>query len=273
MDDLLKPISTTRIATSLDANANLKPINASTRREAIKVDTLDDALQVLQGEPNAEELTLTLAWIDNGKDESNGFNIKAPSSKASRLVFALLNDVIPNYWDILSKSSPSDGLTKALVRCLSSVAGIGAIASRIHVLLTELVDQSKLEKAGSIKSAKQLIELLELILRKESFASRVWNDLILVVPNGSKRHICWKELISLLAAGRILSLAAQVHHVNNETTSSIDTSSWLSVGSKYATWLSRNIAYMVQQDDPEVRKAATLLFRRSLVLGYSGIER
>ena len=275
MQDLLTPV-TARTVPKAGSYADLVPVgSSSTTRETIIVQSPHEALQALRSQPTVEQLSEVLHQLASGNHVDGDFHVKAPSPKASQIIFALINDVIPNYWKVLDDTKdPSQlSLRKDLIRCLSSIAGIGAIASQLQVLLKELSSQSKPEKSGNIQQIEDIVNVLERILKDDAFASNAWNDLNIRISSQPKKTLVWKELISLLATGRLLSLAAEADHFINQSSSSIRKPSWLSDGSKYAMWLGRNCACMMnrlRRDDQDEQKAIVQLLSKSLTVGYTG---
>ncbi len=275
MQDLLTPI-TTRAINRPDSDADASHIGSSPNERSIsEVCSPDDALQALRSQPSIEQLSDAINWLDPRKGKDGSFNIKAPSPKASQIIFAMINDVIPSYWSVLNdkKVSAHARLRKTLVRCLSSISGIGAVASRLGILLKELSAQSRSDRSGKIQQIEGLVQLLEQTFKNDDFMLSSWNDLNLLVLDKSKRALAWKELTSLLAGGRILALVAEIDHTIDELSPSIRESSWLSGGSQYAAWVGRNCACMVDRlrtDDQDERKAVIQLFSKALTLGYTG---
>lgn len=272
MQDLLIPVIT-RATNRPGSEADASHIGPSPNERSIsEVCSPDDALHALKSQPSIEELSDAIHWLDPRKGEDGSFNIKAPSPKASQIIFALINDVILSYWSVL-KVPGHASLRNILVRCLNSISGIGAVASRLGILLKELSVQSRSDRSGKIQQIEDLIQLLEQMFDKDNFMLSSWNDLSLLVLDKSKRTLAWKELTSLLAGGRILSLAAETDHIINESSMSFIESSWLSDGSRYSAWLGRNCACMADRsriDNQDERRAVTLLFSKVLTLGYTG---
>lgn len=275
MQDLLTPV-TTRAISRPDSKADASHVGSSPNERSISdICSPDDALQALKSQPSIEQLSNAFQWLDPRKGKAGSFNILKPSPKASQIIFAIIHDVIPSYWSVLNdtKTPGHARLRIILVRCLNSVSGIGVVASRLGILLKELSVQSQSDRSGTVQQIEDLIQLLEHTFRKDDFMLSSWNDLSLLVLDKSKRTLAWKELTSLLASGRILTLAAEADHIINESSSSIRESSWLSGGRHYSAWLGRNIAYMADRlriDNQDERKAVTHLFRKALTLGYTG---
>lgn len=278
MQDLLTPVATRSIAKHSSEDV-LPAGQVSSAREKIKIESPDDVKRVLRSQPGIEQLSEALHWLDGTSlcDGDDGFNIKAPSPKASQIISSIVSEVVPNYWIVLEGTKERDQiqLRKILVRNLTSVAGIGAISSRLHVLLKEFASQGKPEKANNVQHVEELVRVLERILEKDNLLLTLWSDLNLHVASEPKRIVSWKELVSLLAGGRILSLAAEADRIINEASSSIRDQTWLADGNKFAKWLGRNFVYAIDRlpkDDQEQQKGITQFFSRALTLGYIGTQ-
>ena len=264
MPDLLTPVTTRALSTPSAEELSNKNINSP-----------DDALQILRSQPNIESLSEVLQWLTNDRSKESSFNIKAPfDSKASQILFSIVTEIIPNYWNLLENKNGPDGieLGALLIRCLRSVLGVGSIANRLQLLLREHSSNGKSAKA-TVQQVVDLVKVLERILHDDDCISIIWSDLALAVPNEVKRTVAWKEFTSWVAGGKILSLAAEADQAYNESTSSIREVTWLSQGNKFSTWLGRNCAYVVNtplKDDKNQQKAVAQLFGRALALGYAG---
>jgi len=275
MQDLLTPV-TTRAITKPNSDTDISHIGSSPEKRNIpEVRSPDDALRVLRSQPSIEQLSGAIHWLDPRRRKDGSFNIKAPSFKASQIIFAIINDVIPSYWRLLNDADNSEHrkLRKILVNCLNSISGIGAVASRLGILLKELSALSGSERSGKTQQIEELVQLFDQTFKKDDFMFSSWSDLNVLVLDKFKRSLAWKELTSLLAGGRILSLAAEADHIIDSSIICIRESSWLSDGSQYSTWLGRNCASMADRlrtDDEDERRAVIHLFSKALALGYTG---
>lgn len=275
MQDLLTPV-TTRAINRPDSKADASHIGSSPNERSIsEVCSPDDALQALRSQPSIEQLSDAIRWLDPRKGEDGSFNLIAPSPKASQIIFTIINDVIPAYWSVLNdtKVPRHEKLRKTLITCVTGILGIGAVASRLNILLKELSAQTRSDRSRKVQQIEDLVQLFERIFKKDSFMLSSWNDLSLLVLDKFKRSLAWKELTSLLAGGRILSLAAEADHVIDESSSSIRERNWLSDGSQYSAWLGRNCACMVDRmriEDQDEGRAVIHLFSKALTLGYTG---
>jgi telomere length regulation protein len=90
--------------------------------------------------------------------------------------------------------------------------------------------------------------------------------------NDMQKQVAWKELLSLIAASRVLSTAAEALSLASE--SEFRRLSWLGNGSQYASWLGANICHMTSKlaatGQEEQWRALASLIGRALSLGYTG---
>ena len=276
MQDLLIPVTTRTLAKPLVQADASQVSSSSAEREDVQLRSADDVIRILRSQPSAERVYVVLHWLDTGSKKDGDHDIQVPSTRASQIIFAIITEVIPHYWGALRDSDDLGQvkLRKVLLRCLRSVAGIAAIVNRLRILLKERSKQRKSDNAGNVQLIGDLIEVLERIMKRENLTSYTWSSLKRRVSSEPKRTLLWKEFSSLIAGGRILSLAAEVVHTINTATASIIEATWLSKGIEFAAWLGRNISYSLngmQEDDQDEGKAVAQFFSKALTLGYTGM--
>lgn len=282
MDQLLNPVQTKKSKASEKLEPFLKEESSSglaPLERSFPVNSPENALEILQSKPNPDELSRVLRWISwSHINTDEGFNINWPSPKVGHIIFVLVNDIIPDYWDVLSASESSQDRKsrRMLLKCLSSVSGVGALISRLRLLTDQLKDPQHRESHKSSDKAQPLqtlIIVLELILQNDSFSVDVWADIDSFNSNLSQKSLQWKEFLSLLASGRLLSIVSEASHSLNNLSSEVTKGSWLADGNLYTTWLGRNIRYMVNEthgNAVERRKASSQVLSKALKLGYTG---
>ena len=275
MEDILTQSRSRPIA---KANEYLIPSIKSRQNEpeqSSKVQSADDVLRTLKSKPNTDALTRCLKWLTSPDDELRLFNIRLPGSQAAQIINVLVNDIVNDFWHTWDATS---GQRKLLLKCLTSVAGLGAAVTKLQYLISRDGDK-KHENALLPNSApdaqiiRDVIGLLEAILEKPSVVNSLWTEIQLSTASTAQASLLWKELISLLAAGKLLSVVAEAHSVQSRISSGITVSSWLTNGSVYAEWLGREIFAMVehkkQLTSGEMGAAIQLLIK-ALTLGYTG---
>lgn len=241
-------------------------------------DSPETALKVLSSNPDLKQLTRVLHWLDPKLAQDGHFNIKVPGPKAAQIINVLVNNIVPDYWTTLSGHQDSVHLKpkRLLLRCLSSVAGIGAITTRLRSLVTSSRDGGGSKNVGGgheSEAMRDLLDLLESILGKDTFITSIWNDISLLVLKSSAKFLLWRELISMLATGRLLSAAAEANEILNSGSSIIQKERWIGNGNEYSSWLGRNVGAMTihfKEADDEAWKETARLLGKGLTLGYIG---
>lgn len=273
MEDLLTP-SRSRLMSELDnqLTPSVPPVQAEPQHNIILKDH-EDVLKILQSQPDAENLTRCLKWLVSTRKES-AFDIRQPGPKAAQIVHVLVNTIVTDYWRSWEDSdNPNNGKARRLLlQCLTSVAGIGAILTRLRALILDAAG-SQNEKKLDPKLSSELLNLMGDLLKGDDVLEVIWTKIYQSSASPTQKQLVWKELIALVAAGRVLSIAAEVS--SRHRTSSLGTlgSSWLANGPLYAEWLGRSIRNMAFQNEPqppEKNKSTTQLFSKALTLGYTG---
>ena len=277
MDGLLTPLKTTLIANNRRVEDHLIPVDPIQKHHVSldhNIKSSEDVLGLLQSRPSLELLAKALHWLDPSRNRDDAFNIKIPNPQIAPIIFVLIEEIIPNYWRVLKEGKGQ--LRKIVIRCLTSVAGLGAITARLRVLLDvdkEGENQTNIKGDGKNLWTEDLIDVLQNILKKDTFVAGVWEDTSSMVSHAPQKALMWKELISFIAAGRILSLAGEADHLLHKSSKNIETRSWLADGNQYAAWLGRNIAHListVDSSDTETQKALAQMLEKGVKLGYTG---
>lgn len=281
MEALLSPLKTTVISDPDRTEPYLVAHDTEHTNTAARnfvLQSPEDALEALKSKPGSDLLVRVLRWLESSTHEIESFNIKIPSPKAAQIIFVLVAEIIPDYWNSLTGKITSVQLKqkRSLLRCLSNISGIGAITARLRFFL-DLEDNPQRDGQSSSRSKSQgleeLLGVLESLLNGSGFVFSIWIDINSLFSNLSQRALSWKEFTTTLAGGRLLSLAAEACHVINETSSNASRGSWIGNGSQYCAWLGENIAYLLMNfggKQVEDWKALALLVNRALKLGYTG---
>ena len=274
MDQLLHPIQT---KSRLETGANFSgtgPPRLLTPKKDIPLDSPEEVLKSLSSKPDLKLLTEALRWLHH----SGNFNIKLPGPRAAQIIFVLVNEIIPNYWQILDGEGTSSysKQRKYLIICLRSVAGVGALVSRLRLFSSQQKDsqsQAKLPAAQESQPLYDCLSVLENVLAGDGCVASIWQSINACLELSTQKFLQWKELLSLLASGKLLSIASEACLAAKEKSSKIDDSSWIGDGNSYATWLGQNVQYMnrnVPLVDVEGRKSLSQLLSKALNLGYQG---
>jgi telomere length regulation protein len=240
-----------------------------------------DILSILRSNPGQNELSRALSILDPFRkgEVALDFDIRVPSPKTAQILNALVTITVPDHWDLLSTASkgPSTGSTKlraALLRCLSSVSGISCLVTQLRSLIAQARSSSQqADASGSGIRIRNILEVTSALLEPQDFVLRLRADIDTVYKNDMQKQVAWKELLSLIAASRVLSTAAEALSLASESDAS-GKLSWLGNGSQYASWLGANICHMASKlaatSQEEQWKALAALTGRALSLGYTG---
>jgi telomere length regulation protein len=280
MDELLTTIRTTggSVNEQLFAKAaEVKEVQSVLRGP---ISSLDDSLEALRSKPDFEALGRLLRYLDPDTPGGSNSNINVPSPEAAKVVNVLVNSTIPDYWAILDRKNPQ-GKTRAhpneraiLLRCLSSVGGLGAILARLQTLIA-LSKEGK-RKTGNSDTSQHVLDMLDIVkylLKSTKFILKIWNGLKCRADARLKRIVIWKEFVSIMGGGKLLSTFAEAYDIVRASRKDIMQSYWIASGNKYCAWIGRSAARMVldlQGDDQDAWKAIAQLLGKSLGLGYMG---
>ena len=287
MDEFLKPVQTRVIGEKNEAKKGPVTSDGPAGDEELPpLGTADDVLNILNAQPGVDQLLHVLKWLDqSGRRDSNHFNIHAPSPKAAQIVYVLVNDIVPAYWTSLfatSASSSTEGKPRRLLlKSLRSVAGVGAVLSRLRLL----IDQARAPEPkykqhgdqsgdGKVSALKQTLSLLDTLLQKDDLVLQIWREIQSFDVSPFQKSLQWKEALGLFASGRLLSAAGEADIVINDVSSEIENTSWIGNRQVYASWVGKNVRLMLDNDhgtlEEETVGAAAQLLNRALGLGYEG---
>jgi telomere length regulation protein len=240
-----------------------------------------DALDALRSKPDFETLKCVLQYLDPDAPSERSIHTNVPGPEVAKLVNILVGSVVPDYWAILdsrdgqqkTRTHPKE--RKALLRCLSGVSGLGALLVRLQTLVSLSKEGSR--KTGIPETSQHIRDVLDIIanlLKSTKFVSRAWNDLKdHLVDAPWKRNMVWKEFISIIGGGKLLSTAAEALDIVKASSKDIVQDYWIANGSLYSAWVGQNAARMaldLQEGDLDAWKAIVQLLSKSFGLGYMG---
>ena len=280
MDHTLDPIDTKNPSDSRKVYfqpAQLHP--QATPRSCVPVESSDDVLEVLTSNPDPKTLENALSWLKLSASARDEFNILKPGPKAAKLVFVLVDEIIPHYWTLLGEGNTASARKsrQCLLRCLRSTVGCGAIASCLRSYIDELKckgSRTDRKRHSKIQPAETLINAFESLLSPDDFLFTLWKDAEKFSSLQSSVTFLWREVVSLFGSGKVLSLVGEASHVLNGVSSDIKDPSWIGQGCQYASWLGKNLRMMVDNlkilDEETSRKAISQMVGKALMLGCSG---
>lgn len=223
-----------------------------------------------------EEALLTLDVSNNSLEKA--FDIRLPTPVTVQILHVLVSITIPDHWGILEavqgNRKTGQKLKVALLRCLFSVVGISAVVAQLRTLIATFNSSTQSEGSGKKLIIRDTISFLSILLKPRDTLLRLYTDIFTLYDNSIKKQIAWRELISLFAAGRILSTVAEALALIKDQ-DHIEPLAWIGEGTSYASWLGHNLHNMtskIDYNDGEAWKSAGLVTGRALSLGYTGDE-
>ncbi|KAL8982189.1 MAG: hypothetical protein Q9177_005348, partial [Variospora cf. flavescens] len=279
MADLLVPVSTRAIQTESD-NGNQHRAKAISPEisfaNAGDIQSAEQALDVLNSQPKPELLLKVLQWISRNILDKPGLDTSIHTAQASRFCHVLVNVILPNHWSQIcnNKSKINRSMRELMILTLSSVTGISAIALRMRLLIkSDAVPEGQIQirNNGKARLLEDLLSVLEAILERDNFLSSVWSRLSASLPSSPRRYLLWKELVILLGNGRVLSISAEAEDIVVKGSFDIRERSWLSDGSRYCSWLGRNLCDFLTKHNTnsnDVREPWTQMLERAATLGH-----
>ncbi|KAI9926433.1 telomere binding protein [Aspergillus wentii] len=282
MDGLLTEVKTvTRDSRpALDTAASSRDHGLEGRRE-LDTDTTSSGriLGMLKSKPDRSQLFDTLTILDPSNKEISpkDFDIQVPGPTTAQVLQILVSTTIPDHWNSLNvksegHKSKDTKLRAALLRCLSSVAGLSSLVAQLRSLIAASRSSSQQAKgSGSLLLVKDTLAVLSALLQPKNFLFRLYTDISATYNNETQKQITWKELVALVAASRVLLTAAEAFTLIKDL-NDLNTISWVGEGHHYASWLGGNICHMASKIDLNDQggwKAVASLTGRSLSLGYT----
>lgn len=284
MDGLLTAVKTVRN----DAGSPLIAVESQNSHHDIRKSHIDlgqnispnQVIEALKSHPTGDELSALLVALDpfDHSQKLQDFDIRVPKPASAQILQLLVSVTIPDHWRPLnakgrkSKDAKSRG---ALLRCLSSVAGIGALVTQLRSLIATA--RATANQAGGANGGHFIQDILSVcaaLLEPTDFCYRLKSDISSLYDNRTRQQVAWRELVTLLAGGKILSTAAEALAITKDLVFP-SLISWVGDGPRYASWLGGNIAYLtskVKADEESDWSLAAALTGRALSLGYSGTQ-
>lgn len=280
MDGLLTAIKTVK----QDSNHSLTTVESGRRSDALtnpNVPDLDEELNpnqiidVLRSQPSSEQVSAVLAALDPfNKTKIHNVDIRVPGPVSAQILQTLVSTTIPDHWASVvgnEKKLKSPKIRAALLRCLSSVAGIGSLVARLRSLIASARASSQQTQGSSSHSAIQdTLSVLAALVEPKDFLLRLYSDNLSLYDNHTRQKVSWNELVSLIASGKIVSTAAEALTVANEI--QLSSITWVGDGRLYASWLGVNISHFISKLDVSDESGWSFVAsftERALSLGYS----
>ncbi|KAJ5237165.1 hypothetical protein N7489_007256 [Penicillium chrysogenum] len=280
MEDLLTAVKTVK----RDSDALVTPAVESQRagppvRNDFDPEHLSSRhiIDLLKSSPDREQLSAILAALDpfSKSKTPKDFDLRIASPITAQILQLLVSTTIPDHWGSLGAkdSKGKDAKARAaLLRCLSSVAGLGSLVAQLRSLINAArVSAQQAQGSSSQLGIRDILAVFSALLEPKDFLFRLSTDISVIYDNKTRQQVTWRELVSLVAAGKILSTAAEALTVVDES-KSVSSISWIGNGSQYASWLGCNISHMAAGLAPNNESdwaSVALLTGRALSLGYT----
>lgn len=277
MDGLLTAIKTVKH----DSDHSLAAVESSRRSNAPTNPTIglgedltpSQVIDILKSQPSAQQISAVLAALDPfNKSKTPNVDIRVPGPVSAQILQILVSTTIPDHWESVGNGNKAKGakLRAALLRCFSSVAGIGSLVARLRSLVAVArASSQKSEGSGSHSAIQDILSVLAALLEPKDFLFRLYRDTSSLYENRTRQKVSYNELVSLVASGKIVSTAAEALTVATEIQSSSIT--WTGDGRRYASWLGVNIAHFISKveiGDESGWLFVVSLMERALSLGY-----
>ncbi|KAK4698101.1 telomere length regulation protein, partial [Lecanoromycetidae sp. Uapishka_2] len=149
-----------------DQEEELLTVNTTSVRaeqHTFSLSSPEDILDLLKASPDKHLLNRALRWLNLSTERQKGFNIRKPGPKAAQIIYVLVSTIIPDYWTLFKEANNSESSRekRSLLRCLRSVAGIGAIISHLRLRIGQLKESQGQTDVANSNKGRPLEELLD----------------------------------------------------------------------------------------------------------------
>ena len=230
----------------------------------------EEALHILRSQPDLDELVHTLKQLHSHAFQPN-FNVHAPGPLQAQITNNLLTTVVPNFWPVLK-----DKHSRLLTGCLTNVAGFNAVVSRLRLLGSRLGPLSQKHGNSNEVAVEDLLDVAKNLFSGGFVLSQLWQNLQTSVLDDVRRSMSWKEIVNLVASGKVIAAVAQAEDAAQSAGNVHAKTNRLANGAEYSAWIGRNISHMIcpQKVAGEVsvenaQVATAQVFAKALNLGYS----
>ncbi|KAF2875043.1 telomere length regulation protein-domain-containing protein [Massariosphaeria phaeospora] len=266
MEELLTQVSTTKVKRSTTPLIQASASQYTKSQRPIK--SAEDALEALKNQPDLDTVHKILSYLAAESELDEGFSLVVPEPLSANIAYNLVNNTIPDFWRTFK---PAAKQRKHLIRCLQNPCGLGTIISRLRPLILDCRQKKSVDITRDPSAhIEDLIDVLEHVLSGDRISSQIWNDIKTHAKNDMQKKLVWREYVAQTASGRILSLVAEAEDALKERIPS-RRPSWLADGNGFASWLGRNIAFLMNENSgvEESVVAVTEVCGKALMLGYT----
>ncbi|KAI4122185.1 MAG: hypothetical protein LQ338_005968, partial [Usnochroma carphineum] len=280
MDELLVPVSSRTTSAERGQHNQPRIVEVGRKQSGSLVQGIqssEQTLNVLRSHPHQEALSEVLEWLSGSTSGKPGLDINSQTPQSSQIIHALVNDILPDWWRIIrgDKSGSGRNTREMIVSILSNVGGISALVMRMRIIIDWKDDpgeKDQIRLSGRVALLKDLVSVLEFVLEQDNFLLSVWQRLAASISHPNRRWLLWKEMVALLGDGRVLSITSQADEVVAQDSSTVRERSWLSDGSKYSSWMGRNLSRFIVGSERNIRdleKTWAQMLERAMTLGHA----
>ncbi|RMZ66885.1 telomere length regulation [Pyrenophora seminiperda CCB06] len=261
MTDFLTAVSTKKVK---DHEPLISEVTSLSQQEdAVAIASPKSALEALKNQPNRETFSNVLKYLS-----TEGFSLLLPEPLNAGIAHQLVNDTVPNYWRPVKGSTDA----KQLGKVFRNPTSLGHLITRLRSLIAD----SRQKKApGEARNTSEHIsdtlDVMDLVLRGKETTHFILKAVMALAKNSIQKKLIWREYLAQAVSGRLLSTAAEAEGVLRKSEDTPSVNSWVADGNKYAAWLGRNIAALIERDDQneEYLSAVVELCSKALSLGYT----
>lgn len=271
MDELLTPVSTTYLKAKKDEEplfTEIKPASkVEPRPKNERIESEDEALDILRAQPDYDSLISSLKYLDRAS------SLRVPTPKSAAIIQALVTEIAPNYWTLLSEGSEDGEIhhLELFVQSLQSVTGINALISHLRALLQESKSTARESRRPDISLHLHIfLEILAAIFRGEDAIRTIWSASTSKLATEALRKVQSHALLSALTNGKLLSVTGEASSTVGKDQLSL-TATWVTDGLEVSRWIGRNVVAWVKEQPEEASfQFCSSLIQRSMSLGYPG---
>lgn len=277
MEELLTPVSQTYRSSNQPGDLLSLSNTAKARAEPqinFRASTPGEALEGLKGQPGYDDLLHILKWLRDGTKGTHQFDIRKPNPQSAQIVHVLVTEIVPNYWTLLKESSASQKKSQPdslLITSLQSIGGLNSTLAYIRALLHEArKDPKGLKHSPATPNLAPVLDLVACMLKHNAPIQSIWQAVSSTENNAGKIRALGQDFVSLIAGGKVVSLAAEAEDVLQQA-DMLEGPSWVANSKLYAEWLGNHLVDWTQSK-PTAGNLQMIadLTGRGLKLGHSG---
>jgi len=265
MVDFLTAVSTRKVKKEEPLIQEVKSL--SIQEDVVSINSTGSALEALKNQPSRNTVNAVLSYLT-----TEGFSLLLPEPLNASIAHQLINDTIPNYWRTIKNA---DEVSK-LEKILRSPTCLGHLNTRLRSLIADS-HQKKApgEARNTAEHIADALQVLSLVLSRDETSHLVLQDVLAFGKTPTQRKLIWREYITQVASGRLLSMAAEAEDVLKKSDEAHQDANWVADGKQYAAWLGRNVAVSLARNsnNEEYLAAIVELCSKSLGLGYTGTSK